>query len=103
VHLLSELLIAGWLNAGARNPKCFGIKPSTEQELEFVLFQAVRITLEHMFMMRKIPETNQVQGFDIHTLNAFIEKISPRVQIFWLCLLRVDISEIKKLPNEALV
>lgn len=25
IHLLCEILIAGWLNAGYRNPKCFGI------------------------------------------------------------------------------
>ena len=25
IHMLSEILIAGWLNAGYRNPKCFGI------------------------------------------------------------------------------
>ena len=25
VYLLSELLISGWLNTGARNPKCFGV------------------------------------------------------------------------------
>ena len=61
------------------------------------------MTLEHVFMMRTIPVTNEVQGFEVETLNAFIENISPRVQIFWLCLLRVDISEIKKVPNEALV
>lgn len=54
-------------------------------------------------MMRTIPVTNSVQGFEVETLNAFIKNISLRVQIFWLCLLRVDISEIKKVPNEALV
>ena len=25
IHLMAEILIAGWLNIGYRNPKCFGI------------------------------------------------------------------------------
>lgn len=25
IHLLASILIAGWMNVGYRNPKCFGI------------------------------------------------------------------------------
>jgi hypothetical protein len=32
--MLAEILIAGWLNTGYRNPKCFGIQPIIEKELE---------------------------------------------------------------------
>jgi hypothetical protein len=34
VRMLADLLIAGWLNSGFRNPKCFGIKHSKDKELE---------------------------------------------------------------------
>lgn len=34
IKLIAQILIAGWLNQGYRNPKCFGIQPSVERELE---------------------------------------------------------------------
>lgn len=40
IRLLADILIAGWLNIGYRNPKCFGIQPSVEKalELEYIFF-----------------------------------------------------------------
>ena len=34
INLLAQILIAGWMNVGYRNPKCFGIQPTEERELE---------------------------------------------------------------------
>jgi len=40
IRILAEFLIAGWLNTGFRNPKCFGLKSIGEKELElqYILF-----------------------------------------------------------------
>lgn len=40
VALLAQILVGGWLNTGQRNPKCFGIQPTVEKELEleFIFF-----------------------------------------------------------------
>jgi hypothetical protein len=40
INLLCSFLVAGWLNQGYRNPKCFGIQPSVEKdlELEYIFF-----------------------------------------------------------------
>ena len=67
IHMLAEILIGGWLNTGFRNPKCFGIHPSVEKELEFefVFFQAARLIFEHIFMLHRVSENSLVSGFDI--------------------------------------
>lgn len=40
IRMLANFIIAGWLNTGYRNSKCFGIQPSVEKELEleFIFF-----------------------------------------------------------------
>ena len=102
IHMLSEILIAGWLNAGYRNPKCFGIQPSVEKELEleYIFFQASRIIFEHTMLLMKLPEDNnlKVYGFDIVDLNKFIETMGIQVFIFWTRFINVDISEIESGP-----
>lgn len=57
IRLLANFIVAGWLSTGYRNPKCFGIQPSEkkELELEYVFFEASRITFEHLMLMQKIP------------------------------------------------
>lgn len=95
IHLLASILIAGWMNVGYRNPKCFGIQPSElkELELEYVLFQAARIVFEHMMLMLRLPD-EYVLGFEIDELNRFITQMSSQVLIFWSRLIFVDLSEI---------
>lgn len=53
IKILAELFVAGWLNAGYRTPKSFGIQPSSERELEleYCFFRAARIVFEHMMLM----------------------------------------------------
>ena len=53
IRLLSDLIVAGFLNTGYRNPKAFGLSPTVdrEYELEFVIFKAARIVFEHVMMM----------------------------------------------------
>lgn len=94
--MLSEVLIAGWLNQGYRNPKCFGIQPSVENELEleYIYFQASRIVFEHTMLMQEIPQKTSINGIDIQDLNKFIKTMSSHVFIFWVRLLNVDITEV---------
>lgn len=94
IYLLAQILIAGWLNVGYRNPKCFGIQPSEERELEleYIFFQASRIVFEHMMLMLRMPDT-YVEGFDVDELNSFITTMSSQVLIFWSRLIAVDLSE----------
>jgi hypothetical protein len=101
VHMLADILIAGWLNTGYRNPKCFGIQPSVENELalEYIFFQAARITFEHTMIMQEIPEERFVEGFDVIELNRFIRKMSSHVFVFWIRLINIDISEICNMPK----
>ena len=58
IHMIAEIFVASWLNMGFRNPKCFGIHPSVEKELEFeyIFFQAARLIFEHVFMLHKIDD-----------------------------------------------
>jgi len=67
IHMLAEILIGGWLNTGFRNPKCFGIHSSNENELEFefVFFQAARLIFEHTFMLQRVSDRFPVGFFDI--------------------------------------
>lgn len=53
VRMLANIVIAGWLNTGYRNPKSFGLQPfgDKELELEYEFFRAARITFEHLMMM----------------------------------------------------
>ena len=94
IYLLAQILIAGWLNVGYRNPKCFGIQPTVERELEleYIFFQASRIVFEHMMLMLRMPDT-YVEGFDVDELNRFITTMSSQVLIFWSRLIAVDLSE----------
>lgn len=66
VRLLSDFVIAGWLNTGFRNPKSFGLQAFGEKdiELEYEFFRACRITFEHLMIMRLIPDT-YIEGIDI--------------------------------------
>lgn len=102
IYFLAEIFIAGWLNAGYRNPKCFGIQPSVEKELEleFIFFQAARITFEHVMLMMKMPERNEDPlGYDIKELNKFIESMASQVFIFYTKLVNIDITELLKNNN----
>lgn len=101
IHMLADILIAGWLNVGYRNPKCFGIQPSVEKELEleYIFFQAARICFEHTMLMQTIPDEQFVQGFDVIELNRFIRTMSPHVFVFWIRLINIDISEIDNQPK----
>lgn len=103
--MLADILIAGWLNTGYRNPKCFGIQPSVENELalEYIFFQAARITFEHTMIMQEIPEERFVEGFDVIELNRFIRKMSSHVFVFWIRLINIDISEICNMPKPQLI
>lgn len=105
VCLLAQILIGGWLNTGQRNPKCFGIQPTVEKELEleFVFFQAARITFEHIMMMQKIPDEKLVDGFSVFQLNDMIKELAPQVFLFWIRLINIDISEINAIPQESLI
>lgn len=105
VCLLAQILIGGWLNMGQRNPKCFGIQPTVEKELEleFVFFQAARITFEHVMMMQKIPDEILVDGFSVFQLNDMIKELAPQVFLFWIRLINIDISEINAIPQESLI
>jgi hypothetical protein len=96
IRLLADILIAGWLNVGYRNPKCFGVQPSIEKalELEFIFFQASRIVFEHIMIMQKLPEGKLVEGFNIPQLNCFIKNMASHVYVFWSRLIKVDITEI---------
>ena len=96
--MLSRILVGGWLNVGYRNPIFFGIQPPAERELElqYIFFEAARITFEHTMMMQIIPEDEFIKGFDIIELNRFIRMMSSHVFIFWIRLINVDISEIPK-------
>jgi len=62
VKILADFIVAGWLNVGYRNPKCFGIQPSIEKELEleYIFFQAARVVFEHTMIMQKIPADKTV-------------------------------------------
>lgn len=103
--MLSKILIGGWLNVGYRNPKCFGIQPPVERELEleYIFFEAARITFEHTMMMQIIPEDEFIQGFDVIELNRFIRQMSSHVFLFWIRLVNIDISEITKGLNPPLI
>lgn len=98
IHMLAEILIGGWLNTGFRNPKCFGIHPSVEKELEFefVFFQAARLIFEHTFMLHRVSDRFPVGGFDIPKINSFIEESATQVFVFFNRLINIDISEISK-------
>jgi len=56
IHMLTEILIGGWLNTGFRNPKSFGVKPNVEDEDEFEMafFSAARLIFEHTFMLHRV-------------------------------------------------
>jgi hypothetical protein len=96
MRMLAEFVVANWLDTGYRNPKCFGLQPSVEKELEpeYYFFQAARIFFEHMMLMTKIPEDVQVAGYDIAELNKHINVKAGQVYVFWSRLVTVDISEI---------
>lgn len=40
VRMLADFMIAGWLNSGYRNARCFGVQPTKDKEieLEYVFF-----------------------------------------------------------------
>ena len=96
IRLLAEMLVAGWYSTGFRNPKAFGLVPSseTEFELEFVLFKAARITFEHLMMMQALPSCF-IPGIDVDGLNDYIRQMATYVKVFWVNLVQeVDISEV---------
>jgi hypothetical protein len=105
VALLAQILVGGWLNSGFRNPKLYGLGTTIEkdQELEFIFFQAARITFEHLMMMQKIPDDKKVAGFNVTDLNDMISELAPYVYKFWIRLVKVDISEIDKIPKGSLI
>lgn len=100
IHLLADFVVAGWLKTGFRNPRCFGIQPSKDREieLEYVFFQAARITFEHLMLMQFLPEARPVAGVDLAELNRFILDMSPRVFNFWSDLVKIDMSEVTSTP-----
>ena len=53
VRMIADFAIAGWLNSGYRNARCFGVQPTKDKEieLEYVFFQAARIVFEHLMLM----------------------------------------------------
>ena len=77
--LLAQILVGGWLNAGFRNPKFYGLGTTIEKdlELEFIFIQAARITFEHLMMMQKIPDDKKVAGFNVTDLNDMITELAP--------------------------
>lgn len=104
IKMLAEIMIAGWLNQGYRNPKCFGIQPSVERELEmeYIFFQAARMVFEHTMIMLRLPKGG-IDGFDVTELNSFIEQMSSQVFIFWTRLVNIDLSELNEMPKTELI
>ena len=96
--MLTKILIGEWLNAGFRNPKCFGIHQNIGKELEFEFkfLQAARLIFEHTFMLHRVSDITIVKGFDIRRINEFIEGSAPLVLEFFNSLINVDISDISK-------
>ena len=104
IKLLSNFLVAGWLNIPFKNPRAFGGQPLyqvSEVELEYKFFMAARITLEHLMMMQLIPTHYKVEGIAVDQLNAFIHEQAHRVYVFWCRLLQVTICKSENVTGDA--
>jgi hypothetical protein len=97
VSMLSDFVVAGWLNTGFRNAKSFGLQAFGDKdiELEYEFFRACRITFEHLMMMQLIPNT-YIEGINVQELNQFITREATKVIVYWEILLSVNLGELEK-------
>lgn len=95
VRMLSDFVVAGWLNTGFRNAKSFGLQAFGDKdiELEYEFLRACRITFEHLMMMQLIPDI-YIEGISVYELNQFITKEATKVIVYWEILLSVNLNEL---------
>ena len=97
-RMIADFLVAGWLNAGYRNPKAFGASPcfDKEHELEFTFYRAVRITFEHVMLLQTMKDV-YVEGIDVAQVNQFIRDSVYKVRVIYQKIVDVDLSDLFKM------